>query len=265
MGNSDRDITQPYNIIKNNNTNILFICDHASNTIPSKYKNLGLSQKLLSEHISYDIGAAGLTQKMANLMNAQAILSNFSRLLIDPNRSVDDPTSIMLFADKYIIPGNRSITDQDTKIRISEFYNQYHEKIEDVIASLLNDSIVPILISIHSFTRKFRDKIRPWEISILWDSDDRISAPLIDLLERDNNYVIGDNQPYKGYLRGDTLFTHATSRGLPHVLIEIRNDLIADEVGQEKIANYLTKKLSQVISANHKNLRNMKQYGTKSL
>ncbi|MEC8452346.1 MAG: N-formylglutamate amidohydrolase, partial [Pseudomonadota bacterium] len=71
--------------------------------------------------------------------------------------------------------------------------------------------------------------------------------------------------PYKGYLRGDTLFTHATSRGLPHVLIEIRNDLIADEVGQEKIANYLTKKLSQVISANHKNLRNMKQYGTKSL
>ena len=86
MGNRDRDITQPYNTIKNNNTNILFICDHASNIIPSKYKNLGLSQKLLSEHISYDIGAAGLTQKMANLMNAQAILSNFSRLLIDPNR-----------------------------------------------------------------------------------------------------------------------------------------------------------------------------------
>lgn len=265
MGNKEQDITQPYTIIKSNNTRILFICDHASNTIPSKYENLGLSKKLLSEHISYDIGAAGLTQKMANLMNSQAILSDFSRLLIDPNRSVDDPTSIMRFADKFIIPGNRSITDQDVMLRINEFYNQYHKKIEEVLISLLNDSIVPILISIHSFTRKFRDKIRPWEISILWDSDDRISEPLIDLLERDNNYVIGNNQPYKGYLRGDTLHTHATSRGLPHVLIEIRNDLIADDDGQEKIANYLTKKLYQVISTNHKNLSKMKQYGTKSI
>ncbi|MBU92237.1 MAG: N-formylglutamate amidohydrolase [Rhodobiaceae bacterium] len=265
MGNKEQDITQPYIIIKSDKTRILLICDHASNIIPSKYANLGLSEKLLSEHISYDIGAAGLTQKMANLMNSQAILSNFSRLLIDPNRSIDDPTSIMRFADKFIIPGNRSITDQDAMLRIDQFYNQYHNKIEEVIISLLNDNIVPILISIHSFTRKFRDKIRPWEISILWDSDDRISASLIDLLERDNNYVIGNNQPYKGYLRGDTLYTHATSRGLPHVLIEIRNDLIADDDGQEKIANYLTKKLCQVISINHKNLSKMKYYGTKSI
>ena len=98
----------------------------------------------------------------------------------------------------------------------------------------------------------------------MWDSDDRISAPLIDSLKRDNKYVIGNNQPYKGYLRGDTLYTHATSRGLPHVLIEVRNDLIADDNGQEIIANYLTKKLSQVIDANIKNISKLKQFGTKS-
>lgn len=264
MGNKDRDITHPYNIIKKNNTNILLVCDHASNLIPSKYKNLGLPEKLLSEHISYDIGVAGLTKKMANSMNAQAILSNFSRLLIDPNRSVDDPTSIMYFADKFIIPGNRGIKDQDIRIRAKEFYDPYHEKIEETIISLLNNSFVPLLISLHSFTRKFRDRIRKWEISILWDSDDRISAPLIDSLKRDNKYVIGNNQPYKGYLRGDTLYTHATSRGLPHVLIEVRNDLIADDNGQEIIANYLTKKLSQVIDANIKNISKLKQFGTKS-
>tara|TARA_B100001121_G_scaffold263565_1_gene244477 strand:+ start:554 stop:1351 length:798 start_codon:yes stop_codon:yes gene_type:complete len=264
MGDQYQDITQPYNIIKKKNTNTLLICDHASNLIPPKYENLGLSEKLLSEHISYDIGAAGLTRKMCNLMNSQAILSNFSRLLIDPNRSVDDPTLIMRFADKFIIPGNRYITNNDTRMRVKEYYNQYHKKIEDVITSSLNDNTVPILISIHSFTRKFRDKIRPWEISILWDSDDRISAPLINYLECDNKYVIGNNQPYKGYLRGDTLYTHATSRGLPHVLIEVRNDLIANNDGQETIANYLSKKLMQVINANKRNLSKIKQFGTRS-
>ncbi len=264
MGNEDQIITQPYNIIQKKNTKILLICDHASNLIPSKYENLGLPMKLISEHISFDIGAKGLTEKMSNLMNAHAILSNFSRLLIDPNRSVDDPTSIMRFADKFIIPGNRGISEEDTRIRQKEFYDPYHDKIEDTIISLLNKNIVPILISIHSFTRKFRDKIRPWEISILWDTDNRISTPLIEVLENDNKYVIGNNQPYKGYLRGDTLFTHATSRGLPHVLIEVRNDLISEESGQEIIANYLTEKLNNVIYMNKKNISKIKQFGSKS-
>jgi predicted N-formylglutamate amidohydrolase len=255
----------PYHIIQHPKSNIILLCDHSSAYIPEKYSNLGLSVSLLNEHIAYDIGAYGLTKSMAGLLGANAIFSYFSRLLIDPNREIDDPTLIMKFADQYIIPGNRSIDKSEFNKRKSNFYVPYHNQIELMIKSIIQRGLVPVIVSMHSFTRIFRNGIRPWEISILWDKDNRISEPLINLLEKDNKYKIGDNEPYIGYLRGDTLNKHATSQGIPHVLIEVRNDLINNLKKQNQIALYISEKFQKVIDINRSEINKIKKYGTKSI
>ncbi|MDG2187662.1 MAG: N-formylglutamate amidohydrolase [Hyphomicrobiales bacterium] len=255
----------PFQIIQNKESNLILLCDHASSYMPTEYNNLGLSKKLLAEHIAFDIGAFELTKIMTDILKSNAIFSKFSRLLVDPNRAIDDPTLIMKFADEFIIPGNKVLDEDDITERITNFYIPYHYQVGMLIQSKIQNNLVPILISIHSFTKRFRNTVRPWEISILSDKDNRISKPLIHLLENDNKYKIGDNEPYKGYLRGDTLYKHGTLLGLPHVLIEIRNDLINSRIKQNKIANYISEKLQEVIYTIGPNLNTIKKFGTKSL
>jgi predicted N-formylglutamate amidohydrolase len=255
----------PYQTIHRPKSNIILLCDHSSSYIPVKYSNLGLSESLLNKHIAYDIGAYGLTHSMASLLGANAIFSYFSRLLIDPNRGIDDPTLIMKFADQHIIPGNRSIDKSEFNKRKRNFYVPYHNQIEIMINNIIQRGFVPVIISMHSFTRIFRNNIRPWEVSILWDKDNRVSEPLINLLENDNKYKIGDNEPYIGYLRGDTLNKHATTQGIPHALIEVRNDLINNHKKQNQIALYLSEKLQKVLDINRSEINKIKKFGTKSI
>lgn len=264
MINDPKATYKPYTLNKVENSNIILLCDHASQYIPSEYKDLGISEKLLNEHISYDIGAANLTAKISEIIRSNSLLSHFSRLLIDPNRGIDDPTLIMKFADQFIIPGNISLTSNQIEQRIESFYKPYHNQITSMINNLISKNEVPILISIHSFTRNFRSDIRPWEISVLWDTDDRISTPMLSILRRDNKYVIGDNEPYKGYLKGDTLHTHGTSRGIPHVLIEVRNDLIASNDGQKNIAKYLAGIIKEILNESSSQINTIQNFGTKT-
>ncbi len=201
----------------------MFLCDHASNALPSGYGALGLAPELFQTHIAYDIGAAQMTRALAASFGAPAVLGAFTRLLIDLNRGPDDPTLVMKLSDGSIIPGNRDVDAAELARRIALFHAPYHQAIAQQIARLGS----PPLISLHSFTPMWKGAPRPWQVGVLWDQDRRLAGPLMARLVQ-AGFVVGDNEPYSGALEGDTLNRHGTRNGLPHVLIEIRQDLIGD-------------------------------------
>jgi predicted N-formylglutamate amidohydrolase len=212
---------------------LILLCDHAGNAFPAEYGTLGLPEQQLRRHIAYDIGAAAVTRAVAAALDVPAVLTRFSRLLIDPNRGADDPTLIMRLSDGAVIPGNRHLDAAERERRTARYYRPYHNAIEDVIERCISAGVPPSIVSIHSFTESWKGVPRPWHVGILWDRDARLSAPMLDYFHADGGLVVGDNEPYKGSLEGDCLWQHATARGLPNALIEIRQDLIRDVRGQQ--------------------------------
>jgi predicted N-formylglutamate amidohydrolase len=207
---------------------VLFICDHAANALPPRYGTLGLDPGDLERHIAYDIGAAWVTRQLAAIFEAPAILSTFSRLLIDPNRGADDPTLVPKLSDRQIIPGNAKARDEEIALRRMAFWLPYRAAISAKIEAMLAAGPVPVVLSIHSFTPLWRGEPRPWQIGVLWDSDPRFALPLIEALAAEG-IATGDNEPYDGALVGDTLDEEVTRRGLAGLLIEIRQDLLDTE------------------------------------
>lgn len=226
---------------------VLFICDHASNALPEAYGMLGLSQQQLDRHIAYDIGAAFVTRRLAALFGAPAILSRYSRLLIDPNRGADDPTLVMRLSDGAIIPGNARISAAEIEERRIRYWQPYRAAIAAAIDAMLSHGPAPAIVSVHSFTPAWKDRPRPWEVGILWDSDPRFAAPLIAALAG-AGFCVGDNEPYDGALIGDTLDEEVTRRGLPGLLIEIRQDLVTGEAGARAFADRLARVLRPVLA-----------------
>ncbi len=213
---------------------VLLVCDHASQVIPPGYGALGLGREALERHIAYDIGAADLTRALAARLNAPAVLSTFSRLLIDPNRGADDPTLVMRYSDGAIVPGNARIDAAEIARRRERFWAPYRKTIEATVEAMLATGEPPALVSIHSFTPVWRGVARRWQVGVLWDMDDRISKPLLEALHAEPDleaHAIGDNEPYDGALAGDTIDAVATARGLANALIEIRQDLIDEPAG----------------------------------
>jgi predicted N-formylglutamate amidohydrolase len=215
-------------------TGIIVICDHAGNDLPADYGTLGLSSSELSRHIAYDIGAAGVVSRLASRLGAPAVLTRYSRLLIDCNRGLDDPTLIMCLSDGAIVPANRYIDAAERECRIARYYTPYHAAIERLIDEALALGVPPLLLSVHSFTDNWRGQPRPWHAGVLWDKDPRLAQRLITALAQDPRMIVGDNEPYSGSLRGDSMWRHGTKRGLPHAIVEIRHDLIAGEGGQQE-------------------------------
>jgi predicted N-formylglutamate amidohydrolase len=228
---------------------IIFLCDHAANDVPHELGTLGLIQSDFAAHIAYDIGAAGLTRGLADRFAAPAILARWSRLVIDLNRGADDPTVVMKLSDGRIVPGNRAADRTEIAERIARYHAPYHEAIAARIAAARVQGIVPVLVSIHSFTPIWRGTARPWHIGILWDKDGRLAKPLMARLQREPDIVVGDNEPYSGELQNDCLYRHGTMNGLAHVLIEVRQDLIADETGIVRWAARLEHFLRDAIAA----------------
>ncbi len=214
---------------------LIFLCDHAAKALPDGYRTLGLSPRLLATHIAYDIGAADVVRALAARFGAVALLARWSRLLIDLNRGEDDPTLVMKLSDGSIIPGNREADPAEVARRIAAFHAPYHAAIAAEIARVRERGILPVLISIHSFTPVFQGRARPWEFGVLWDRDGRLARPLIARLAA-AGFVTGDNEPYSGALENDTLNRHGTRNGLPHVLVEIRQDLIAEPAAADVLA-----------------------------
>lgn len=224
-------------------------CDHATNRVPPEVcgGNLGLSAAEMQRHIAYDIGAAGVTRRLADLLDAPAILSRFSRLVIDPNRGEEDPTLMMRVYDGTIIPGNRHADAAEIARRLNAYYRPYHAKYKD-LAARQDDTII---VAVHSFTPKLNSRSpRPWHIGILYaDWDTRLSAPLLERLHREGDLFVGANEPYAGHLPGDAVDRHALQPGRPNALIEIRQDLIADEAGQLRWAERLAPILQDALAA----------------
>jgi predicted N-formylglutamate amidohydrolase len=227
---------------------VLFLCDHASNALPAAYGDLGLPAGALERHIGYDIGAAGLTRALAARFEAPALLTRFSRLLIDPNRGADDPTLVMKLSDGAIIPGNEKADAQEIARRTQLFWTPYRQAAAQLAQEMAAAEPVPAIVSLHSFTPVWRGAPRPWRVGLLWDLDARMAQPLLERLEAAGLGPVGDNEPYDGALKGDTLYDVATARGLPHVLIEVRQDLIATPQGQAEWAGLIAQALAPVLA-----------------
>ena len=210
-------------------TGILLVCDHASNAIPADLDSLGLPAAELDRHIAYDIGAAAMTRAMARALGAPAVLSHFSRLLIDPNRGLDDPTLVMRLSDGAIIPGNRHLDAAGIAARVARYYEPYVAAIDAAVDAALAQGHPPAIVSLHSFTPFWKSAARPWHVGVLYDHEGALARRLIAALQAEPDLVVGDNEPYSGGLPGDTIDRHATRRGLPDALIEIRQDLIATD------------------------------------
>jgi predicted N-formylglutamate amidohydrolase len=213
---------------------IILIADHARNTLPAEYASLGLPPQQFERHIAYDIGVERVTRGLAVRLGCPALFATFSRLLIDPNRSADDPTLIMRVSDGAIIPGNAFIDEAEREKRLARFHRPYHAALAAEIDAALGQGIDPLLVSIHSFTPYWKGIPRPWDVGVLWDQDHRFAYFLLAALKAQGDLCVGDNEPYSGALEGDTLYTHGTSRGLRHGLIEIRQDLIARQTGVDE-------------------------------
>jgi predicted N-formylglutamate amidohydrolase len=225
--------TSSFEIIAGNNAaGLVLLADHATNRLPAEYGLLGLPQNAFARHIAYDIGVEALVRRLAMRLGVPAVLSCFSRLLIDPNRGEDDPTLIMKISDGAIIPGNHPMTPQEWENRLNRFHRPYHRAVSQTIADVSAASgKAPLVISIHSYTPAWKGVPRPWHAAVLWDSDPRAVTPLIEALEGSGDILVGDNEPYDGALRGDTMFRHCMETGIAHALIEVRQDLIGDDSG----------------------------------
>lgn len=213
---------------------IILIADHARNILPAEYDSLGLPPQQFERHIAYDIGVEAVTRGLASKLGCPALLATFSRLLIDPNRGADDPTLIMRVSDGAVVPGNAHVDETERERRLARFHRPYHAAIRAEIDAALAQGTDPLLVSIHSFTPFWKGIARPWHVGILWDQDHRFARYLLGALRAQSDLHVGDNEPYSGALEGDTLYTHGTSRGLRHGLIEIRQDLIARQTGVDE-------------------------------
>jgi predicted N-formylglutamate amidohydrolase len=244
----------------------LILCDHATNRLPPEYGTLGLGAAQMQRHIAYDIGAQGVALEMARRLGATAISTNFSRLLIDPNRGDDDPTLIMQISDGALVPGNARLDEAERARRIARFYAPYHEAIAGEIDTALRLGAIPIVVSIHSFTETWRGVPRKWHAAVLWDKDPRLALPILKELRVRTGLEIGDNEPYTGHLRDDTIYRHATLRGLPNALIEIRQDLIREAKGQAHWAALLCDCIGAILAdpASARQLARREHYGSHS-
>ncbi len=228
---------------------LALVCDHASNAIPAGLGQLGLGPAELTQHIAWDIGAAQVTRRLATRLDAPAVLGGYSRLVVDCNRAPGDSTSIVEISDGIVIPGNCALDDAQADERVNAVFWPYHHAITQALAHRWRhgQGRAPALIAIHSFTPVMNGFQRPWQLGVLWNRDPRLASPLIAQLQVNPALCVGDNQPYSGRDVGFTMDTHGGAAGLPHVEIEIRQDLIADEAGSERWATIVSRALEGIL------------------
>lgn len=207
----------------------VIVCDHASNFVPPDYGTLGLDPSELTRHIAWDPGALPVARRMAGMLDATLVESCISRLVIDCNRPLDAPDLIWEVSETTEVPGNRNLDAGERARRVALAHRPYHDLIDAIVAERLQAGRATALISMHSFTPVYKSVPRPWQIGIIHDDDTRLARPLIAVLKK-TDAVVGENEPYSPADRVYyTLERHARSRGLPCVMIEIRNDEIANE------------------------------------
>ncbi len=215
---------------------VLLVCDHASCRFPQALGDMGLDPFARRCHLAIDIGAGKLTENIAKSLGFTAVIAQYSRLVVDCNRQLMDPGAFLEYGDGILVPGNRNLTQADKDARADAIYWPYHDAIEDQIARLRAVGPAPAFISIHSFTPVLNGVSRDVQMGVLWDQDSRLSDIFIEEF-RAAEFLTGDNEPYSGQAPQDfTIDHHAEEIGLPHVGIEVRQDLIDDIAGVEEIS-----------------------------
>ena len=227
---------------------VLINCDHASNLVPAGLNDLGLESDELDRHIAYDIGALALSRAIAEKLDAALIHSGYSRLVIDLNRHLDDPSSIPIVSEGTEIPGNHPLTQAQTQARTNELFWPYHNTFSQTLDAYQAKGIHPVVLAIHTFTPVYHGVKRPWHTGIMWDTDDRMASPFMQNLNQRGDLIVGDNQPYTALdPLGYAFDVHARGRGLPHLFIEVRQDLVSDEVGVMRWATIITQALAPLL------------------
>jgi predicted N-formylglutamate amidohydrolase len=223
----------------------LLTCDHAGALVPRKLNSLGLPREELRRHVAWDIGAGAVATKLAARLDAFVILQNYSRLVIDCNRPPGTVESIVRLSEATAIPGNESVSAVDALAREREVFRPYHERIRIELDARKAQHRCTILIAMHSFVPSFLGYERPWHAGLLYNRDSRLADVLLPFLREDSNLTIGVNQPYSVDDETDyAIPEYGERRGLLHVGIELRQDLIAEEAGQDRWAELLAHALT---------------------
>jgi predicted N-formylglutamate amidohydrolase len=224
-------------------SDIFLTADHAGRAIPKTLKDLGVSEAERQRHIAWDIGIAGVTERLSELLDATAVLQTYSRLVIDCNRDPSWPSAMPEISEHTPIPGNRDLSAEAKQARIAAIFTPYHDRINGLLDARANRRT--IVVAMHSFTPSFKGESRAMQVGILHDTDKQLAHIMLDLLRQEPGIVLGDNEPYALAEDSDySLPAHGSKRGLHHVEIEIRQDLIATVDGQQawatRFARWLT-------------------------
>lgn len=224
----------------------VIVCDHASHRIPARLGTLGLSAVDRMSHIGWDIGIAPVARQLAVMLGAHVVLSNYSRLVIDCNRPLNAQDSIAKQSGGITIPGNLELTEQEIALRVNEVFRPYHARIEAELEMRRRFSKPTIFVALHSFTPALYGIARPWQIGVLYQRDTRLAHLLLDWLRSDPALQVGDNEPYRVTDTSDySIITYGEKLGLPHVELEVRQDLILDQDGQRDWAERLATLLAR--------------------
>ena len=226
---------------------VLLVCDHASCRFPDSLGDMGLDPFARRCHLAIDIGAGPLTERLSESLGVTAVLAQYSRLVVDCNRQLLDPSAFLVFGDGIFVPGNSNLSPVDKTTRSETIYWPYHRAITDQIGRLRSIGPPPLFVSVHSFTPVLNGISRPWQMGVLWDADEEAARLLLDGLSS-AGYLVGDNEPYSGKAPQDfTVDHHAEAIGLRHIAIEIRQDLIDDDQGVEAIAALLHRCIESIM------------------
>jgi predicted N-formylglutamate amidohydrolase len=222
------------------------VCEHASNTIPAEYNDLGLSADLLTSHIAWDPGALPVAQGLSAALDAPLVAGGLSRLLFDCNRPTDAPDAIPEHSEVHDIPGNHGLSDTERARRISDIHDLFRDALQDALDRFETS---PVVITVHSFTPVYRGRMRDVEIGLIHDTDDRLARAMLACAKTHTHRIVRLNDPY-GPEDGvtHTLRAHALPAGLVNVMLEIRNDLIRDTASQAALAALLADWIAEACS-----------------
>jgi len=221
-------------------------CDHAGRAIPRRLGRLGLPEPETERHIAWDIGIGAVGRQISRLLDATVVLQSYSRLVIDCNRDPNVPSSIPEISETTEIPGNRDLGEAARSARFEAIFRPYHEGIAAALDRRAAAGRASVLVALHSFTPVFKGMARPWHVGVLYNRDPRFAHLLMELLKREEGLFVGDNEPYSVTDASDyTIPVHGERRGLHHVAIEIRQDLITDDKGQRTWGPMLARLLAQ--------------------
>jgi predicted N-formylglutamate amidohydrolase len=228
----------------------LLTCDHASRRLPQKLGNLGLSEEELGRHIAWDLGAAALARRLSATLDAFLIAHNYSRLVVDANRPPSAPDFITTRSERTRVEANEGLSALEVRQRREELFEPYHTRICQELDARDARGVRSILVTVHSFTPVFKDNARAWHAGILYGRDSRLAHLLLESLRRDSELVVGDNQPYRVSDESDyTVVVHGERRGIPHVELEVRQDLLATDSGVDIWSERLALALEEAASS----------------